>query len=114
MNEIGGICPRCNKAKPIIDPNKDYPWGRDPCLKDLWNNPDIAYACCGHGKNKDAYILTTDRSRFVLADSEDSVCCIKLEGKYVTCVMGINPYVTIELEDGRVFYLEIVKRRLSE
>ena len=107
------ICPRCRQAKPIIEPSKDYPWGRDPCLCELWSNPKINYSCCGHGKNEEAYITTTDGYRFVMKESVGNRMRIKIDGEYVSCIMGINPYVTMELADGRVFYLQTVERRLE-
>lgn len=106
-------CPHCKKYKKIIK-HSDIRWGgRDACLSDLYDNREIAYACCGHGDDKQAYILTTDGYRFVLPECENTVYSIEIEGKYVTCVMGINPYVTIELSDGRVFYLGTIKKRLD-
>lgn len=50
-------CKRCG-VKPTI-------FGHDDCLKDLTDCIGVVSACCGHGRDEDAYILLTDGRRFV-------------------------------------------------
>lgn len=40
--------------------------GEDHCLSILMDCKGITNACCGHGKDEDAYILLADGRRFIL------------------------------------------------
>ena len=51
-------CKRCG-VKPTT-------FGHDACLEDLTGCKGITNACCGHGRDEDAYILLADGRRFVL------------------------------------------------
>ena len=51
-------CKRCGIKATIF--------GHDACLKDLTDCKGITNACCGHGRNEDAYILLKDGRRFIL------------------------------------------------
>ena len=51
-------CKRCG-AKATI-------FGHDACLEDLADCKGITNACCGHGRDEDAYILLADGRRFIL------------------------------------------------
>lgn len=49
-------CKRCTGM--VLRPDPPIPglpyWGADPCLGWL---PNVAHACCGHGKDADAYVV---------------------------------------------------------
>lgn len=45
--------------------------GVDYCLGILSDCKGITNACCGHGKDEDAYILLTDGRRFILDKKGD-------------------------------------------
>lgn len=51
-------CKRCGIKATIF--------GHDACLENLTDCKGITNACCGHGRNEDAYILLKDGRRFIL------------------------------------------------
>ena len=51
-------CKRCGVKATIF--------GHDACLEDLTDCIGVVSACCGHGRDEDAYILLTDGRRFIL------------------------------------------------
>lgn len=56
-----GLCVHCKKP-PILDPNKEYEV-YDACLGKLPGN--IMNACCGHGRDEQAYIQFTDTDTII-------------------------------------------------
>jgi hypothetical protein len=47
------VCPECDECR--------TPAGHDPCIADLGG---VAYACCGHGDRKEAYVATVNGRSF--------------------------------------------------
>ena len=58
------ICPKCNKPRLDINGVKDC----DFCLQGLTTCDFIDYACCGHGKDENAYISLKDGRLFKLSE----------------------------------------------
>ena len=56
------ICPRCHKPHVDVNGVCDV----DFCLQGLSNCSFITNACCGHGRDEEAYITLADGRRFIL------------------------------------------------
>lgn len=59
------ICPICN-----LSPTKE---GHDPCIANL---PKVAFACCGHGDKKQAYVMF-DKDECVVIREDEALEYIK-------------------------------------
>ena len=53
------------------------PDGHDPCLGTL---PDVSNACCGHGREEEAYVVTLDDTRYAGAKAMQLMDRLKEEG----------------------------------